>query len=74
MSSKATLYFSPLECTYLGTVSFKYHVRFVRKMKLKSGHLELWLVYCMNLIHVLLDFLVTKKAAPHECVIRTDQP
>ena len=36
----------------------------------------------MNFIHigtdsrysVLLDFLVTVKAAPHECVIRTGQP
>ena len=25
-------------------------------------------------IRVLLDFLVTVKAAPHECVIRTGQP
>ena len=25
-------------------------------------------------IHVLYDFLVTVKAAPHECVIRTSQP
>ena len=25
-------------------------------------------------IHVLYDFLVTVKAAPHECVIRTGQP
>ena len=25
-------------------------------------------------IHILLDFLVTVKAAPHECVIRTGQP
>ena len=25
-------------------------------------------------IHVLLDFLLTVKAAPHECVIRTSQP
>ena len=25
-------------------------------------------------IFVLLDFLVTVKAAPHECVIRTGQP
>ena len=24
--------------------------------------------------NVLLDFLVTVKAAPHECVIRTGQP
>ena len=24
--------------------------------------------------HMLLDFLLTVKAAPHECVIRTSQP
>ena len=27
-----------------------------------------------SLLHVLLDFSLTVKAAPHECVIRTSQP
>ena len=35
-------------------------------------HLEL-ISYYMN-IQVLLDFSLTVKAAPHECVIRTSQP
>ena len=32
-------------------------------------------VLCLGFtIPILLDFLVTVKAAPHECVIRTGQP
>ena len=34
-----------------------------------------WLVfmYILQAMSILLDFLVTVKAAPHECVIRTGQ-
>ena len=32
---------SPLKCTYLGKMSFQYHLRLVRKAKMKSGLLEL---------------------------------
>ena len=30
--------------------------------------------FLSSLLPILLDFLVTVKAAPHECVIRTGQP
>ena len=30
--------------------------------------------YAKHLLIVLLDFSLTVKAAPHECVIRTSQP
>ena len=40
-STKTTLSFSPLQCTYLAKNSFQYHKGFVRKKKLKSGYLEL---------------------------------
>ena len=42
-TSKAPLNFSPLKCTYLDKKSFQYHKRLVRKMKFKSGHLEVQL-------------------------------
>ena len=53
MSSKATLNFSPLECTYLGTVSFKYHKRFVRKNEIEKWPLR-------TLVRVLYD--------PYTCI------
>ena len=40
-TSKTPLSFSPLQCTYLGKKSFRYHKGLVRKKKLKSGYLEL---------------------------------
>ena len=39
---------------------------------------KLILVFCCQVLflctHVLYDFLLTVKAAPHACVIRTGQP
>ena len=35
---------------------------------------EVTLIFTAYFVYVLLDFLVTVKAAPHECVIRTGQP
>ena len=42
ISFKALLNFSPLECTYLGKNHFNIISALSEKMKLKSGHLELW--------------------------------
>ena len=45
-SSKAPLNCSPFKCTYLGKISFQYHKRLVRKVKMKNCHLELrFIVY-----------------------------
>ena len=32
------------------------------------------IVYRLSVLEVLFDFLLSVKAAPHECVIRTSQP
>ena len=51
-SSKAPLNCNPLECTYLGKISFQYHKHLERKAKMKSGHLELWFnVYRGKFLH-----------------------
>ena len=41
-----------------------------------AGHIHMLFdsVQFTERLHVLLDFLVTVKAAPNECVIRTGQP
>ena len=49
----------------------------IRLLRSEQSDLNLHCSYkylgCM-IIHVLYDFLVTVKAAPHECVISTGQP
>ena len=39
-------------------------------LKNRSGNVNIWRVHN----HVLYDFLITVKAAPHKCVTRTGQP
>ena len=63
-SSKTTLNFSPLQCTYSGKKSFQYHWGLVKK--LKSGYLELRLSVYHNitLLHLTYRYAYSHPRLP----------
>ena len=58
-----------------GKVAFSKFCKNFEKCKVdSSSKLHSECIYYLALQQVLLDFSLTVKAAPHECVIRTGQP